>query len=280
MKDFFRHNGGLILLIAVLLTAIIAIFSTLFGGLANPLTNLWTVVTAPAKELSNRFVDWTEGVYNYSFRYEELEEENAALKKQVAELEKDAARGALAIQENDRLRALLGLRERRADFDLESATIISRSTSNWESLFTISKGSIHDVAAGDCVIDENGALVGVVTEVGVNWSSVRTLIDADTEMGGLVARTDSAAIAEGDFSLMEEGKLKLTYLPENTQLIAGDLVLTSGLNGTYPSGLVIGSIQELRTEASGMSQYAILAPKADLPALKQVFIIKDFQIVE
>ena len=232
------------------------------------------------RNAANQFVDWTEGIYNYSFRYDELEQENAELKKRIAELEQQAIAGDADSRENEHLRELLGLREKRRDFVFESATVVSRSASNWESVLTISKGQIHDVAAGDCVIDETGALVGVIADVGINWSTVRTLIDPDTEMGGIVARTDSAAIAEGDFTLMEQGKLKLTYLPENTQLIAGDLVLTSGLNGTYPSGLVIGSIAELKSEASGMSRYAVLEPRVTLEQLKQVFVIKDFDIVE
>lgn len=280
MKDFLRQNGILILIIAVLLSAILAVFSALFGGYANPLSNLWGVVISPIRGAVSGFITWSEGVYNYSFRYEELEQENAKLKQRVAELEVQAATGEAASRENARYRELLGLREKRSDFVFESATVLSRSASNWESVLTISKGQIHDVAAGDCVIDATGALVGVVTEVGINWSSVRTVIDPDTELGGLVVRTDSAAIAEGDFALMAEGQLKLSYLPENTQLIAGDLVLTSGLNGTYPSGLVIGAIAQLHTEASGMSRYAVLEPRADLEGLKQVFVIKDFDIVE
>lgn len=280
MKDFLHNNGILILIIAVLLAAITTVFSALFGGYADPLANLWGVVTTPVRGAVSRFLTWSEGVYDYSFRYEELEQENAELKKRLAELEAQATAGEAASRENERLRELLGLREKRSDFVFESATVLSRSASNWESVLTISKGQIHDVAAGDCVIDETGALVGVVAEVGVNWSAVRTVIDPDTELGGLVARTDSAAIAEGDFTLMAKGQLKLSYLPENTQLIAGDLVLTSGLNGTYPPGLVIGSIAELHTEASGMSRYAVLDPRADLGGVKQVFVIKDFDIVE
>ena len=92
--------------------------------------------------------------------------------------------------------------------------------------------------------------------------------------------TDSPAIAEGDFALMPKQQLKLSYLPENTQLIAGDLILTSGLNGNYPSGLIIGAITELHTEASGMSRYAVIQPRVSLEQLKQVFVIKDFDIVE
>lgn len=280
MKDFLRDNGILILVIAALLTAILAVFSALFGGYADPLANLWGVVTSPVRGAVSRFVAWSESVYNYSFRYEELEQENAELKRRLAELEAQATAGEAASRENERLREVLGLREKRSDFVLESATVLSRSASNWESALTISKGQIHGVAAGDCVIDSVGALVGVVTEVGVNWSAVRTLIDPDTELGALVSRTDSAAIAEGDFALMAKGRLKLSYLPENTQLLAGDLVLTSGLNGTYPPGLLLGSIAELHTEASGMSRYAVLEPRADLRGVKQVFVIKDFDIVE
>lgn len=79
---------------------------------------------------------------------------------------------------------------------------------------------------------------------------------------------------------MGEGKLKLTYLPENTQLLSGDQVLTSGMGGVYPSGLVVGTIDEVLTELSGMGRYAIISPSAELDELRQVFIITQFDIVE
>lgn len=276
MKD----NGILLLVIAILLAAILAVFSAFGGGLADPVSNLLGIVTAPARSVAARFFDWTEGVYNYSFQYEELERENAQLKQQLAEMEQKAIEGEAASRENELLREALGLQQKRMDFDLDMASVTSRSASNWDSTLTISKGSLHDIAVGDCVIDQFGALVGIVEEVGTNWSTVSTIVDPDIEIGARVARTDSAAIAGGDFALMESGQLKLTFLPENTQLIAGDLVLTSGLNGVYPSGLIIGSITQLHTEVSGMSRYAVLEPRADLAGIKQVFIIKAFSIVE
>ncbi len=275
-----RNNGILLLIIAVLLTAIIAVFSALFGGFADPLSNLWGIVTTPVRNGADRFATWAEGVYAYSFRYDELEQENAELRRRLAELELQAIEGERASRENEQLRELLGLREKRSDFVFEAAKVVSRSASNWESVLTINKGQIHDIAPGDCVIDEAGALVGTISQVGANWATVRTLIDPDTELGALVARTDSPAIAEGDFALMEAGRLKLTYLPENTQLLSGDLVLTSGLNGAYPSGLIIGSIAQLHTDASGMGRYAVLLPRIQLEDLKQIFVIKDFDIVE
>ena len=174
----------------------------------------------------------------------------------------------------------MGLREKKRDLVFESATVTARSADNWESTLTISKGSGMGIAPGDCVVDDYGNLVGVVGEVGLNYATVVTVIDSSTNMGALLERTDDAAILEGDFALMGEGKLKLTYLPENTELMAGDQVLTSAMGGVYPSGLVVGHIEEVHTDESGMEQYAVLVPEADLAGVKQVFVITEFDIVE
>ncbi|MCQ4769408.1 MAG: rod shape-determining protein MreC [Clostridiales bacterium] len=280
MKDFLRHNGILILIIAVLLAAITAVASYALKGTANPLSNALGVVTTPIRNGVSSFVGWAEGVYNYSFRYQELEEENQRLRSQIAELEEKAREGEAASKENELLREALGLRAKRSDFVLESARVTARSTSNWASTLTLSKGSAQDVAAGDCVVDAAGNLVGIIDEVGSNYSVMITVVDANLQMGGIVSRTDSTAMLEGDFTLMQEGRLKMTYLPENTELLTGDLVLTSGLTGIYPSGLVVGAIESLHTDPSGMSRYAVLAPAADLDRLVEVFIIKEFDIVE
>ena len=79
---------------------------------------------------------------------------------------------------------------------------------------------------------------------------------------------------------MREGRLTLTYLPAGASLMAGDLVVTSGLGGYYPSGLVIGSVEELVVDEGGLTQSAVLVPSADLEELVQVFVIKSFEIVE
>lgn len=284
MKDFLKHNGILILIIAVLLALITAVLSLTFGGLANPLSNAAGVISTPVRNGVNAVVNWAEGLYSDAFQRESMREELEALRKENAELKKQARDGEAASRENERLRNLLGLREKRADFDFESATVTARSASNWSSTLTISKGSSSDVAAGDCVVDEYGNLVGVISEVGLNWSRLITVVDVDLEVGGLIARTDGAAILEGDFELMGQGRLKLTYLPEGTQLLAGDTILTSGLKSgdtsIYPSGLVVGYVEEVRTDESGMSNYAVLTPAAELNRLEQVFVIKDFDVVE
>ena len=223
---------------------------------------------------------WGEGIYADAFEREAMAEELEWYKQRVAELETQAREGEAASRENERLRDLLDLREERPEFTWVDAKVTAHGSSNWSSNLTISKGSSAGIQAGNCVVDQYGYLVGIVDKVGLNWSTLITVIDVDLELGGLIARTDSAAIIEGDFSLMVQGRLKLTYLPENTPLLSGDTILTSGLmsggTATYPSGLVVGHVEQVRSDAGGMNDYAVLLPASDLDGVEQVFVITGF----
>lgn len=278
MKKFFRQNGILLLVIALLLSILIGLTSALMGGNADPLSNVVNTATAPVRGGIAAVLDWAEGVYAYVFRYGEIQDELDSLRAQVAELEEQVREGQEASRENEQLRELLNLQQRRQDFEFEAARVTGRSTDNWESTLTLSKGSSDGVQAGNCVITETGVLVGVVSKVGLNWSAVSTVISTDTEMGGIVSRTYSAGVLEGDFSLMQEGKLKLNYLPDSAQLVSGDEVLTSGRGEVYPAGLVVGQVEGVFTDPSGMTRYAVVVPDVDLEQLVEVFVIKSFDI--
>ena len=280
MNNFFRNNGILILIIAILLALITAVVSIFMGGIANPLANIVGVVSTPVRNGINSVVNWAEDRYSAAFEQEQRDAELEELRLKVADLEKQLREAQGDIEENDRLKSLLGLREGREEYDLESATVTARGNSNWSSTLTISKGSSLGVEVNDCVVDQYWNLVGVVSEVGVNWATVTTVVDSGTELGGQIARTGGTAILEGDFALMGEGKLKLSYLPESSDLITSDLILTSGQGGVYPPELPVGHIEEVRSDPSGMTRYAVIVPETDLNSLSQVFVIKSFEIVE
>ena len=280
MKDFLRQNGILLLVIALLLSILIGVLTYAMSGDADILSNAVTTVASPIRNGVAAAADWLEGVYGYVFHYGELEQELADLRAQVRELEEQVRQGEEASRENEQLRQLLELKERRRSFKLEAAKVTARSTSNWESILTLSKGTNDGIEAGDCVITETGVLVGVVAEVGINWSTVSTVINTDTEMGGIVNRTYSAGVLEGDFALMNQGKLKLNYLPEGAQLVSGDEVLTSGRGDMFPSGLEVGQVEGVFTDPSGQVRYAVIVPSVTLDSLIEVFVIKDFEITE
>lgn len=274
MKQFLHNNGFLILIAALLLTALLAVVSFILGG--DMVANALSVVATPFRAVSSSVAEWVESRYDRSFRYDALEEINEELRERVAELEQLEREYDDAVRQNELYKELLGLKEAKPELVFEEASITQRSTSSWERQATLNKGSREGVAEQNCVVDQYGNLLGIVTQVDYNSCVMSYITDAETDLGGHVARIDEDAILEGDFALMQEGKLKLSYLPEDTQLIAGDQLTTSGLGMVYPEGLVVGTIESLHTEANGLDHYGVVKPAADVDGQRYVFIIKEF----
>ena len=268
-------------MILVLVVALILGVSIHFlGGRAGLLSNAAGALRAPLQRSALAITDWLEGIYGYMYNYDQLQAENEELRAQLADAQEQVRLAADANEENQRLRELLNLAEKRSDFVFESARVIAWDSSNWTSRFTISKGESSGIELGDCVVTEYEALVGQVVELGDTWAVVRTIIDVDMGAGALVGTTGSAATVVGDFTLMQRERVKLAYLVDSSQVFTGDTVLTSGEGSTYPQGLVIGTIETLETEAGGQNIYGVVEPACDLDSLTQVFVIKDYEIVE
>lgn len=279
MKDFFSKYGVWILAVAAAIAVLLSVLSY-FSSTSTILHNAAGVVTSPFHYVSETLSRWVEDKRHYYQDYNDLLEENAALREEVAELRANARQADRDREENAKFRELIGLAEQRRDFVFESAMVLERSSNNWTRTLTLNQGTNHGVAVKNVVVSSEGYLIGVVTEVGLNWCTVQTIIDTDTELGALLFRTGDVVMAEGDFTLMREKKLKVTYLPEDTPLLVGDYVVTSGLGGYYPSNIVIGMVESVEADDDGLAQYAVLTPMCDFDTQTEVFIIKDFDIVE
>lgn len=279
MREFLEKYGLRLLIITTVCAVLISVLSFV-SATSGFLQNAVGVLTYPFRSAVTAVAAWAEDKQRYYKDYSDLIAENEALRERVAELERDARQAEADREENALLRELLELREQRRDLTFESAAVIDRESTNWTSALTLNRGTAHGVEKNDCVVSAEGDLVGVVSAVGYNWCTVLTVIDTDTELGARVFRTQEVAVAEGDLALMGEGKLKLSYLSADAQLLSGDVVTTSGLVGFYPGGLVIGTVESVRTGDDGLAQYAVLAPAARLGELSEVFIIKDFDIVD
>lgn len=271
--------GLTVLALATLIAVLLSIMGY-FSVTSAPLPNLAGMIAAPFRSVSASLSEMAGSWSDYFTQFDALKEENRQLKLEIARMEETVRQAQADRDENARLRKVAELREQRRDLHLESARVLAQDTSNWASLLTVNKGTAHDVSIGDCVVTETGYLVGVVTKVGFNWATVRTILDSESSIGALVFRSKSSALAQGDFALMREGRLTLSYLGTDPDVVSGDLVLTSGLGGYYPSDLVIGHVDEVRTSDNGLAQYAVLTPDAELDALSQVFIITAFDIVD
>lgn len=276
MKRFLKQHGLWVLFAAAVIAVALALMSTF--SYTSPLANVANTIASPFRGAYTAVADWFNDKQNYYRDTTALEEENAALKKKLAEMEASVRQAEQDSAENARLKELLGLQSQRPDLtgDLQAAMVTEHTVTNWTSTLTIDKGTNLDIEVNDCVISETGALVGFISEVWTNGATVLTLVDTDTSLGAQVFRTGDLGLAQGNFSLMGENRLRLEYLPADCDLLGGDLVVSSGLGGYYPAGLVIGSVAEVQVDDSGATSYAVLQPAVDFDALAEVFVIRSF----
>ncbi|MCL1829145.1 MAG: rod shape-determining protein MreC [Oscillospiraceae bacterium] len=274
MRNYLKNKGLRFGLIVILVAAFTLLSLNARGGRAGFLSDVSGAIKQPLQQAAFSVAGWLEGLYGYLYDYERLAAEVESLRIQLADAQERAKLGAEALEENTRLRELLNLKERNQDFIFESAKIVSWNPTNWSSSFTINKGSGSGINTGDCVITEYGAVAGQVIEIGNTWATVRTVTDVDIYIGASVGDSGGVAMIIGEFTLMHEGYIKLAHLAEGLQLFKGDDVYTSGMGDVFPSGLKIGTVAEVLTEAGGQTPYGIVEPACDLNKLVQVFVLK------
>ena len=280
MKQYLQKYGLRIGIIIAAAALIIGLGAAARDGRIGFVQNMAGILKSPIQKVLSSAVNWFDSMYGYLYEYDSLLAENESLRSQLADAQKSARDGIEASEENSRLRKLLELREKHTDYVMESCKVVLWSTSNWSSAFTISKGASSGIEMGDPVVTEYGAVVGQITELGTNWATVSTLIDVDMSVGAFVGATGNSGMVVGEFSFMREKTAKLTYLADGAQIFVGDDVLTSGSGGAFPAGLMIGTLTAVQTEAGGQIEYGIVEPQANLDSLVQVFVIKDFTVVE
>jgi len=280
LKNFLKKHGLRVGIIVAAAALIIGLGAAARDGRIGFVQNLSGIIKSPIQKVLSSAVNWFDSMYGYLYQYDSLMAENESLRSQLADAQKSARDGIEASEENTRLRKLLELREKHTDYVMESCKVVLWSSSNWSSAFTISKGSSSGIELGDPVITEYGAVVGQITELGTNWATVSTVIDVDMSVGAFVGATGNSGMVVGEYSFMRNKTAKLTYLADGAQIFVGDDVLTSGSGGAFPAGLMIGTLTAVQTEAGGQIEYGIVEPQANLDSLVQVFVIKDFTVVE
>ena len=275
MKHFFTTKVKIVLVLALILAAGL--------GIADSLTevNIGNLVVqgvlTPIKTAARALTDQAEQYYSYMFRYEALLAENEALKEKIAQMEEDNRVAASVSRENDRLRALLGLKEEHEDYELVDAYIISQPSADWSYTYTINKGSTSGIETGMCAITANGEVVGLITEVGTNYAVVKTILDSSLEISATMASTGYSGMVKGGYTSDQKGMLRMDYLPSSAVIRNNDQVVTSG-STVYPRDLILGYVVDAGFDDTGVAKFAILQPAADIDSLEQVFILTGYSV--
>lgn len=196
-----------------------------------------------------------------------LREENIHLKKEAGRLKEQLNAMREAVQENQRLRGLLAFKEDTGHSTMTARVIGMDPTSLFKTI-TIGKGSADGVSKGMAVVANEG-VVGRVLNSSAESSRVLLITDRNSNVDTLIQRSRDRGIAEGgDFGL-----LQFKYLPRSADAAEGDLLVTSGVGGVFPKGLIIGSISKLDKGAGGIFLYAEIKPAVNFSKLEEVLVI-------
>lgn len=273
MKYFFTTKVKVVLVAALLLSAALAVLSSLTG--LNPGDLFVKGVLTPLRTGVSALTDEAEKLYNYIFSYETLAAENEALKAELAKLRDDAANAAAIQRENDRLHDLTQLQKDNPDYKMVDGYVIGRSSLDWTSTLTINTGSNSGVAEGMVAITANGEVVGLIVECGTNYSVIKTVLDSSLEISASIATSGYSGMVQGAYTSDLAGKLRMDYIPTSAIIRNNDQVVTAG-STVYPRGLILGHIIDAGKNDTGVAKYAILEPAADIDSLEQVFVLTQF----
>ena len=273
MKHFLNSKVRVVLALALALLVAFALLSSL-TDFALP-QKIVKGALAPIRSGFQSLTRQAEQYYNYMFRYEALEAENVKLKARIAELEEDARSVDSLERENKRLKDLQGLTQARQDFQLMDSYGIGSSSVDWTSTLTIDRGAVDGVEVGMCAVTANGEVVGLITEVGSNYSIVKTVLDSSLEISSTIASSGYNGIVTGAYITGQEGMLRMDYLPSSSIIRNRDQVVTSG-STVYPRDLILGYVVDAGYEETGVAKFALLEPAVELGSLEQIFVLMAF----
>lgn len=259
---------------------ILAIICVLFMGLSlvtdsvhGPLRAVANYTIVPMQKGINTIglwlSDWTKNLETI----QELQAENEALRAEIDEL---TVKSNMLQQEKfelDRLRELYQLDQQYTEYKKIGARVTASDSGNWFHSFVIDKGT-NDGLSVDMNVMAGTGLVGIITEVGPNWSRVTSIIDDTSNVSALILSTSDKCIVNGDLTLMQDGKIRFEQLPNNENVIeVGEQVVTSHISSKYLPGILIGYVSEVKVDANNLTRSGYIIPAVDFQHLQEVLVI-------
>lgn len=213
--------------------------------------------------------DWAEA-FNRS--RVELLNENRRLRVEIEELRNAIQQRKPLEEENQELRALLRLKS-ISKYRLLAAQLLARDVNGWWQMARLDKGEEDGIKDDLPVISLEG-LVGQIVNVSRTTSDVLFLTSPQVKIAARLARSETFGIVRGRGASWKDGTAcRMDYIMKGAEINPADEVISSGLGGVYPAGLVIGYVESVQTDPSGLFQYAEVIPAADFKSLDMVFIV-------
>lgn len=251
--------------------------TTIKGSILNPLRTAVGYVLVPIQSGVNRVGG---GLYNELSSVGKLKTalaENETLKTRVDELTEENTRLRSEQFELERLRSLYELDQEYMQYHKIGARIIAKDSGSWFSVFRIDKGS-DDGIKEDMNVIAGGGLVGIVTDVGANYATVRSIIDDSSRVSAMAQQSGDSCIVAGDLQLFKEGRLKLSYMEKDDDIKDGDMIVTSNISRKFLPGILVGYATDITVDYNdNLTKSGYLIPAARFDRLQEVLVITDLK---
>jgi rod shape-determining protein MreC len=201
------------------------------------------------------------------FNLLDVAEKNRTLTERIERLEAERAAFDEQLKENDRLRRLLNLGS-ITELQGVAASVIANEPSGWIKVIVVNKGRSQGVHEGMAVVHPRG-VVGQVVSSSSNFSRVLLLTDHASGVDALVQDNRARGIVEGAGA----SAAILNYVAKEYPVRVGDVVVTSGMDGVFPKGIIIGSVSQVGVESGTLLQNIAVKPAVDFSRLEEVLIV-------
>ena len=271
----FRINIKSKHLLAIMtLFCISCIAATLASGVTSaPLKDLAGMIIVPFENSISRIGNGLAAMRQSFQDKQDLIRENEELREQIDIL--TTQNGKLISDQSElvRLQQMYRLDEEYTEYPKVAAEIIAKDPGNWYDTFMINRGSNDGIRVNNNVIAGKG-LVGIVTEVGPSWATVRSIIDDSSNVSAMAVSTGDNCIVYGDLELIDEGKLCFEQLYDvEDKVTIGERIVTSNISENYVEGLFIGYISEVVQDTNNLTKTGTLVTPVDFQHLKEVLVI-------
>ena len=277
---FFEEHKKQIIMVATFLLLVCALFTLGRKHNATILDNAIGFVITPLQKIATDVGDWVNKQASSLQNQTDIAAENETLKERVRQLESENKRLSLYEEENKKLSSLLKTAQKYPEYDTMGAQIIAKDPGNWYDIFMIDKGR-SDGLATNMVITSYEGLVGKIIETGYGYAKAQSILDSRSSVAAISLRTGDIGVVKGEYSLMDAGLCRMEYIDAEAEIMEGDEIVTSPHSSIYPPGLSIGKVTEIKTDANGLTKYAIIEPFVDFKHLDTVLVISQlFNIPE
>lgn len=214
-------------------------------------------------------------IYDEIVDYAKLKDamvENKDMKDLITQLTEENTRLQSEEFELKRLRELYNLDQQYGQYTKVGARVIANDSSNWFQVFRIDKGSKDGIAV-DMNVVAGGGLVGIVTDVGANYATVRSIIDDSSRVSGMAMQSGDSCIVAGDLTLFKEGRLRITNVLKESDLKDGDKIVTSNISSVFLPGILLGYASDITNDTNNVTKSGYLIPAAQFDSLQEVLVI-------